>query len=136
MEENILNKIPKSSGMTVPEGYFADFNKKMAASLPVAEWEQDAAKQPLSMPQPRTKWQIIRPYVYMAAMFMGIWLMMQMFDTLRPSNANMNIESNPVLTAAIQNDAFVEEYFIDSMDESTIMDDVWENDTETTEISE
>mgnify|MGYP004443541105 len=136
MEEKILNKMPKSSGMTVPEGYFADFNKKMAEMLPAAEWEKEATDQPAVIQMPRTKWQIIRPYVYMAAMFMGIWLMMQMFDTLRPSNANMNIESNPVLTAAIQNDAFVEEYFIDSMDESAVMDDMWESDTDISELSE
>ena len=33
-EQDILDKIGKDSGFRVPEGYFADFTKKMTESLP------------------------------------------------------------------------------------------------------
>lgn len=63
---------PKSNGMTVPEGYFEDFQRRIMDSLP---------ELPVAEPEkPRTKWQIIRPYVYMAAMFAGVYLMMNMFS--------------------------------------------------------
>ena len=33
-KSDILTKVGKDAGFNVPEGYFADFAKKMAASLP------------------------------------------------------------------------------------------------------
>ena len=56
--EEILSRFSKESGYKVPEGYFEDFAKKMAASLPEREIKTEKA----------TKWLRIRPYVYMAAM--------------------------------------------------------------------
>ena len=32
--ENILDKFSRKDGLTVPEGYFDDFAKRMAAQLP------------------------------------------------------------------------------------------------------
>ena len=57
-----------------PEGYFADFAKKMAASLP--EKQIPAKRKP-------TRWLRIRPYVYMAAMFAGVWCMGYLFKDLK-----------------------------------------------------
>ena len=71
----ILNDIDHRDGMTVPEGYFADFASKMAQALPEKNLAPENRK--------RSTWMKIRPYAYMAAMFAGIWLMMQMF--IRPS---------------------------------------------------
>ena len=61
-KSDILTKVGKDAGFNVPEGYFADFAKKMAASLP--EKQIPAKRKP-------TRWLRIRPYVYMAAMFAG-----------------------------------------------------------------
>ena len=71
-KNDILSTIGKDSGFKVPENYFSDFAEKMAKSLP------DQEIQPI--PQP-TRWQRVRPFVYMAAMFAGIWCMMQ-YDIL------------------------------------------------------
>ena len=38
--KDILNKANHNDGMTVPDGYFADFNKMMAAKLPPIEFEK------------------------------------------------------------------------------------------------
>lgn len=61
---------PKTNGMTVPEGYFEAFADRMMARLP----EEPA--------QPRVAhgwWQKVKPYTYMAAMFAGAWLLLNIF---------------------------------------------------------
>ena len=63
----------KDSGFKVPENYFADFNTKMMESLP----------KPNLTPQVKPSlWVRVRPYVYMAAMFAGIWCMMRVFNDM------------------------------------------------------
>ena len=57
-------------GMKVPGNYFADFTEKMTESLPEREFPE--------LVQP-SLWLRVRPWIYMAAMFTGIWLMMKMF---------------------------------------------------------
>lgn len=72
-ELDILSKLGKDSGFKVPENYFADFNKKMMESLP----------EPALTPQVKPSlWVRVRPYVYMAAMFAGIWCMMHVFNDM------------------------------------------------------
>lgn len=72
-EEEILNKYGKDSGMKVPDGYFADLEASIMKSLP--PYPQKERKVELS------RWQRVKPYVYLAAMFCGIWLMMKVFHT-------------------------------------------------------
>lgn len=68
-EENsyILTKLGKDPGFKVPEHYFDDFNKRMAESLPEVKITPVDARPSM--------WVRVRPYVYMAAMFAGIWCM-------------------------------------------------------------
>ena len=73
-EDSIIKKYGKDSGMTVPDGYFADLQAKIMESLP------EYKNQPAVIPQSR--WQRMKPYVYLAAMFCGIWLMMKLFHTV------------------------------------------------------
>ena len=72
-EEQLLSKYGKESGMRVPEGYFADLQKNIMDSLP--EYKKAEPKLDIS------RWQRVKPYVYLAAMFCGIWLMMKVFHT-------------------------------------------------------
>lgn len=72
-EEELINKFGKDSGMRVPDGYFADLEQHIMASLP-----------PYKKSEPKIElsgWQRVKPYVYLAAMFCGIWLMMKVFHT-------------------------------------------------------
>lgn len=73
-EEEILNKYGKDSGMRVPEEYFRNLESCIMESLPPY----------VSGPKEveLTRWQRVRPYVYLAAMFCGIWLMMKLFHTV------------------------------------------------------
>ena len=72
-EEQLISKYGKDSGMRVPEGYFADIQKNIMSSLP--PYTKAAPVIELS------RWQRVKPYVYLAAMFCGIWLMMKVFHT-------------------------------------------------------
>lgn len=72
-EEQLITKYGKDSGMRVPEGYFSDLEKNILASLPPLQ--EKPARISLS------PWQRVKPYVYLAAMFCGIWLMMKVFHT-------------------------------------------------------
>lgn len=121
--KDILEKVNHNDGMTVPDGYFADFAARMAASLPKQEWED---------PRPkvlhRSVWQKIRPYIYLAAMFMGVWCMMKMFDLMRADSSGLSIDGNPVMTAALSNDHFINEYFINEgeISDYQLMEDLYE----------
>lgn len=121
--KDILTKVNRNDGMTVPDGYFENFAAKMAASLPEREWEKPAPKV-----MPRSFWQKARPYVYLAAMFMGVWCMMKMFDLMRADSYGLSIENNPVMTAAINNDPFINDYFINECDvnDYQLMEDLYE----------
>lgn len=72
-EQELIEKYGKDSGMRVPEGYFADLERNIMSSLP-----QYPKKK---VPEILTRWQRVKPYVYLAAMFCGIWLMMKVFHT-------------------------------------------------------
>lgn len=67
----ILKKLGKDAGFEVPEHYFADFSKNLMDSLPEVKITEEVKP---------SRWMRIRPYVYMAAMFAGIWCMMKVFN--------------------------------------------------------
>ena len=73
-EEKILQRYGRNTGFTVPDGYFEAFRTEMASKLPEYPVPRTAPK--------LTTWQQIRPYVYLAAMFAGIWCMMKVFHTM------------------------------------------------------
>ncbi len=131
MDSNdILRKINHDGGMTVPDGYFADFKRRMEASLPPTEFESGDEPKVL-----RGWWQRCRPYVYMAAMFAGVWCMMKALDLAHPS-ADLSVESHPTIAAAINNDEFLNSYIIPSVDESSLYDDLYNEGFDTEDFSQ
>ena len=77
-DSTLLKKYGKDPGFKVPENYFEDFNKKMAAMLP------DVEITPVDIKP--TMWQRVRPLVYLAAMVAGVWCMMSVFNHFNGSN--------------------------------------------------
>ncbi|MCM1163964.1 MAG: hypothetical protein NC339_06935 [Muribaculaceae bacterium] len=130
--KDILEKVGHNDGMTVPEGYFESFAAKMEASLPKQEWESRPAGV-----APRSIWQKVRPYVYLAAMFLGVWCMMNMFDLIR-SSAGLGVENSAILAEAIGNDHFVSEYIFNEndMDEYFLMEDLYDQGYTPAELTE
>lgn len=117
-DHNILAKIDRDSGMTVPDGYFADFASRIEAAIP--------ANRPKIAEAPRSFWQQVRPYAYLAAMFAGIWCMLQMFDMMGSGiSGSSSIDSNPVLAQAINDESFVSDYIISDMDDYDIYDELY-----------
>lgn len=72
-EEELISRYGKDPGMKVPEGYFAGLEQNILKSLP--PYPKAAPSLALS------RWNRVKPYVYLAAMFCGIWLMMKVFHT-------------------------------------------------------
>lgn len=124
-DKDILARNNRRGGMTVPGGYFADFASRMAENLPEQEWEREAEDAPVR----RSLWMKIRPYVYMAAMFAGVWTMMKMFDMMRPESASLSVEENPVLTAALSNDQFMNDLYLEEFDDYELLDEMIEEGT-------
>lgn len=118
--QDILSKIDHQSGMTVPDNFFEDFNKRMIEALPEQSWENSSPRI-----MPRSFWSRVRPYVYMAAMFLGIWCMMKTFDLMR-GDVPVSVEKNTQLMSAINNDAFFNDYCSPAVNESDIYDDLYD----------
>ncbi|MCH5237618.1 MAG: hypothetical protein J1E95_07470 [Muribaculaceae bacterium] len=86
MREDFLhNKYGRDSGMKVPEGYFQTLQEQIMESLP----EQIVERKSIEI----SRWQRYKPYVYLAAMFCGIWLMMKVFHSV----------SQPMLPTSLDN---------------------------------
>lgn len=117
-DKDILGKVNRREGMTVPEGYFDDFTAKMISSLPE---KQKAAE----ISERQRLWFRVRPYAYMAAMFAGIFCMMKMFDMMRSPSADLNIDNYPAVTAAIDN-GVLDNDIINSVDDNEIIESLYE----------
>lgn len=84
-DSTLLNKYGKDPGFKVPENYFADFNERMSQMLPDVEITPVDVKP--------TMWQRVRPIIYLAAMFAGVWCMMQVFGQFTNRNTMDNIRA-------------------------------------------
>ena len=131
----VLERIGRNDGMTVPEGYFADFVTRMEGMLPL-NLEAEAPEKAYAQ-QKRSLWMRVRPYVYMAAMFAGVFCMTKMFGLMGETDSlDMRIDRNPVMIAALSNQEFVEDYLGDSMSEAEILDDMWESGLDATDFED
>lgn len=70
-EDNILRKVGTQNPFRVPEHYFEDFTQELMNKLP--------EKEPMQYLLEPTLWQRVKPWVYMAAMFVGIMLSVRVF---------------------------------------------------------
>lgn len=120
-DSDILDKIGRRSGMTVPENYFADFAARMEDRLP-----KHNSAQPGKVLH-RSVWQRCRPYIYMAAMFSGIWLMMWIFNDISDRNTNSDMSSNPVMAGVLGSDRFYDYYPMNDIDEYELIEDMYDD---------
>lgn len=110
-EKELLDRFGRENHWQVPEGYFESFAEKMMENLP----EQQAPRF-VEM----TRWQKLKPYVYLAAMFAGIWLMMNVFGRFA-DNGRINLENPPErLAQLVQQTESQDMYMIPS----SVMSDV------------
>ena len=126
-EKNILDKVNRNSGMTVPENYFADFAEKMMQQLP-------EKKEPV-IAKPPTVWQRVRTYVYLAAMFAGIWCMVKMVDLITTSTIDTSSQTEQFVAEAINDDVFFEEYCYEDFNEYSLLESMYEEGIDSEEIT-
>ncbi len=129
-KHSILDRPGHPDGMTVPEGFFDDFVSKMAAKLP----ENELERQPARMLEPPTLWQRVRPFAYMAAMFAGVWCMMKMFSMTGSGTTDLSFDHNPVLTAALSNEDFVNDFVVTGYSEDQLLEDMYADGVDVTNI--
>lgn len=102
-EYKLIEKYGREGGWKVPEGYFESVYEEIGAKLP----EIPDIQRHVEM----TLWQKVKPYVYLAAMFAGIWLMMKVFYHAS-GNVTLNLENPPehIAMAMAENDGY--DYYI------------------------
>ncbi|MBR7011841.1 MAG: hypothetical protein IKI10_02990 [Muribaculaceae bacterium] len=101
-DSTILTKYGKDPGFKVPENYFDDFNKRMVDMLP------DVEITPIDVKP--TMWQRVKPLVYMAAMFAGVWCMMSVFSHFGGSNNGLRI--NEIAEKMQEDNSNVEDFIM------------------------
>lgn len=122
--EDIISKLDRRDGINVPNDYFADFAERLTAMLPERS-EIEAPDKILSIPQ--TNWQRVRPYVYMAAMFAGVWCMLKLFSLINAPADPLSIESYPELAGALDNDQIFHEIVVEDLNQWDLVDDMMED---------
>jgi hypothetical protein len=91
---NKLQEIDKSKNpFKVPDNYFVNFNEEMMNRLPEKEF-----KPPVKV----TLWDKTKPWVYMAAMFIGMYVTI---NFLVKNNNENNTISEPVVAGQTSSDA-------------------------------
>src|SRR5690554_7683831 len=97
---NKLKEIDKGNPFTVPENYFAQFNEEIMNRLPEKEYVP---------PRQVSLWDKVKPWVYMAAMFVGLYVTINFLtkqnETVGTSE-NVAIETNYWSTVHITEEEF------------------------------
>lgn len=103
-EDNILKKVGKENGFRVPDGYFENLASEVMSRLPEKETPAMSEREP-------TKWERIKPWVYMAAMFVGAALIIRVASTGRTpvddrmavDEAETEVVSDEYISAVLDN---------------------------------
>ena len=106
-EDEILRKIGTGNPFRVPDGYFEKLTSEVMEHLP------DKAPLPFEQKKP-TRWDRIKPWVYMAAMFAGAALI------IRVASADRSVPTS-VAEQTTADDAETE--YINMAVENSMMDD-------------
>lgn len=122
-EQRIMDKFGKKYPGHVPDGYFESFVTGMMETLPESPQVPKQA--------PMTMWQRLKPYVYMAAMFAGIWLMMNVFHRVSGTD-RLSLDNPPENIAQIMEQPEVMDYYtptsvIDDMEAEMELSETYSN---------
>lgn len=116
-EEKIIARYGRKGAWTVPEGYFESVRLEVIEKLP----EYPAAPAPVKL----SRWQRLKPYVYLAAMFGGIWCMMQMFHQISGAG-KLSLDNPPEQIAALMSEPEMTDMYMlpSSISDAELIDDV------------
>lgn len=108
-EDKLLKKIGTENPFRVPEGYFEGFTSELMSRLPEKE-KTDIHREP-------TTWEKVRPWLYMAAMFIGAALIIRVAS---PGETVSNGQQQQQIAA---DESDIEMEYIRTAIENTMMDD-------------
>ncbi len=108
-EDKLLKKIGTENPFRVPEGYFEGFTSDLMSRLPEKE-KTDIHREP-------TTWERVRPWLYMAAMFIGAALIIRVAS---PGETVSNGQQQQQIAA---DESDIEMEYIRTAIENTMMDD-------------
>lgn len=111
-EDRIREILGSDGGLKVPEGFFETRFKEICDNLP--EYPASPVEERLST------WHRVRPYLYMAAMFAGIWLMMQMFHNV--STRSLSLDNIPDNIAVAMQQTSEPDFSIETSSQSAVED--------------
>lgn len=117
-EELLERRFGRDDHRRVPEGYFDALMTEVMSKLPEQEQEPRYVKM--------TRWEKLKPYVYLAAMFAGIWLMMNIFGRVIKSD-QVSLDNPPeAIAMAMSSPRNHEAYYIpdELVSEMQVVDDV------------
>jgi hypothetical protein len=109
---NKLSEIEKRNPFTVPKDYFSRFNEHIMARLPEKE---------IVEPKKVSMWDKAKPWVYMAAMFMGIFFTIQLL-TRNTTNQVATISSTQFTDDYWSTVQITEEEFYQYLEEQLVND--------------
>ena len=108
-EDKLLKKIGTENPFRVPEGYFEGFTSDLMSRLPEKE-KTDVHREP-------TTWEKVRPWLYMAAMFIVAALIIRVAS---PGETVSNGQQQQQIAA---DESDIEMEYIRTAIENTMMDD-------------
>ncbi|MDE6007277.1 MAG: hypothetical protein K2G67_06970 [Muribaculaceae bacterium] len=116
-EEKIIMRYGRKGPWSVPEGYFDSVRLEVLENLPEYPAKPVAGQM--------TRWQRLKPYVYLAAMFAGIWCMMQMFHQMSGAG-KLSLDNPPEQIAALMSEPeMTDVYMIPStISDVELLDDI------------
>ena len=108
-EDKLLKKIGTENPFRVPEGYFEGFTSDLMSRLPEKE-KTDIHREP-------TTWEKVRPWLYMAAMFIGAALI------IRVASPGESVSNGQQQQQIAGDESDIEMEYIRTAIENTMMDD-------------
>lgn len=108
-EDNIMKKVGKENGFRVPDGYFENLTSEVMSRLPEKETHVYIKREP-------TKWERVKPWLYMTAMFAGAALI------IRVASADRNPDIDRIAMDEPETEIVSDEYISTVLDNSMLDD--------------
>lgn len=118
-EDKIRERFGTDAGYRVPAGYFDGLAEQVVAILP---------ERKIEAPRPVSRWTRFKPYLYLAAMFAGIWMMMQLYANFT-GLGKVNLDNPPESIAMLLEEKEIHDEYMtaESISDSEVEEDVIEN---------
>ncbi|MEG0463903.1 MULTISPECIES: hypothetical protein [Bacteroides] len=109
-DDNILRKAGAGNSFKVPEGYFDNLTSEVMNKLPEREKATFETHKV-------TLWDKVKPWAYMAAMFIGAALI------IRVATANRQADTDSVIASEVTDTTNVSDQYINTALDASMMDD-------------